>query len=256
VEVREGRHPWWAFSRYAAGHAYLFEKPKVLWQEIQFHSWFAIVTGAAIANNKVFFVPSDDLALLGVLCSPLMWWHFTRVLPHMKDEALSPAGFMMEGIHLTTGSAAQAQRLRDAVRRLLEVTQAVNEWRRVTVEAATKGFGLPEADERVLDWLSVSGEFFVTRSLRFAGVKQPTTKLKEELAAFHLKHRTRQVELLTRQLELEKQLAALVEDAYDLTPDERALLRATRPVRDPIDVLEAKIRGRSDGPAGPGENCS
>jgi hypothetical protein len=53
------------------------------------------------------------------------------------------------------------------------------------------------------------------------------------------------VELLTRQLGLEKKLAALVEDAYGLTPEERQLLRATRPVRDPLDVLEGRIRGQA-----------
>lgn len=42
---------------------------------------------------------------------------------------------------------------------------------------------------------------------------------------------------------MEKQLAVLVEDAYGLTPEERQLLRDTRPVRDPIDVLEAKLAG-------------
>jgi hypothetical protein len=35
-----------------------------------------------------------------------------------------------------------------------------------------------------------------------------------------------------------------VEDVYGLTPEERKLLRTTRPVRDPLDVLEAKIRGK------------
>jgi hypothetical protein len=36
------------------------------------------------------------------------------------------------------------------------------------------------------------------------------------------------------------------EDAYGLTPEERLLLRSTRPVRDPLDVLDAKIRGGSE----------
>ena len=54
------------------------------------------------------------------------------------------------------------------------------------------------------------------------------------------------MELLTRQLDLERKLAALVEDAYGLTPEERTLLRSTRPIRDPLDVLEAKIQGRVD----------
>jgi hypothetical protein len=38
----------------------------------------------------------------------------------------------------------------------------------------------------------------------------------------------------------------LVEDAYGLTAEERALLRATRRVRDPLDVQEAKTRGGID----------
>ena len=75
------------------------------------------------------------------------------------------------------------------------------------------------------------------------GIKRPNSKLAEDLTAFHQRHRSRQVELLKQQLDLERRLAALVEDAYGLTSEERALLRSTRPVRDPLDVLEAKIRG-------------
>ena len=44
-------------------------------------------------NNKTFFLSTDDLFLLAVLNSPLMWWHNWRYLPHMKDEALSPVAF-------------------------------------------------------------------------------------------------------------------------------------------------------------------
>ncbi len=55
--------------------------------------------------------------------------------------------------------------------------------------------------------------------------------------------RARRLELLSRQLGLEKKLGSLVEDAYGLTGEERALLRSTRPMRDPLDVLEAMIRG-------------
>jgi hypothetical protein len=63
------------------------------------------------------------------------------------------------------------------------------------------------------------------------------------LGKFQADSRTRQVELLSHQLELETKLAVSVEDAYGLTPEERVLLRSTRPIRDPLDVLEAKIRG-------------
>src|SRR5262249_55948999 len=114
------------------------------------------------------------------------------------------------------------------------------------IEAAGDRFSLPETDGRIVSWLSLPTDKFVSRFLKVVGVKQPTPKLKEEIAVFQQSHRTRQVELLTRQLRLERKLAYLVEDAYRLTPEERALLRSTRPVRDPLDVLEARIRGDSE----------
>jgi hypothetical protein len=43
------------------------------------------------------------------------------------------------------------------------------------------------------------------------------------------------------------EVATLVEVAYGLTAEERQLLRDTRPIRDPIDVLEAKIAGKAAG---------
>lgn len=45
---------------------------------------------------------------------------------------------------------------------------------------------------------------------------------------------------------LEGVLATLVEDIYALTPEERRLLRETRPVRDPLDVLDGLIAGRAE----------
>jgi hypothetical protein len=163
----------------------------------------------------------------------------------MKDEALSPAIFLMEQVRISTGSPAQGEAIRAAVVPLLQVADQVHAWEAETTSATQEQFSLPEADDRVVAWLTLPPDTFSSRLLKLAGVKRPTAKLLEEAAAFHGKCRSRQVELLTRQLELEKKLAVLVEDAYGLTPEERQLLRATRPVRDPLDVLEAKIRGQA-----------
>jgi hypothetical protein len=47
--------------------------------------------------------------------------------------------------------------------------------------------------------------------------------------------------LSEEQMRVEEELATLVEEVYELTAEERKLLRATRPVRDPIDVLKASL---------------
>ncbi len=237
----QGRYYWELRSCDYMGE---FDKPKIMWQEIQFHSWYCWENQRSVVNNKVFFLPTNDLALLGVLGSPLQWWHMTRVLPHMKDEALSPAAFMMEHVHITTGAAAQAEAIERKVKQLLDLADQVHALERQAVDVGQRRFSLRETDDRIVAWLSLPTDTFVARFLKLVGVKQPTPKLRDEIAAFQLEYRTRQIKLLTCQLDLERKLAGLVEDAYGLTSEDRELLRSTRPVRDPLDVLEGKIRGR------------
>jgi len=85
---------WWELRSCDSYGA--FEQPKILYQEIQFHPQYGFWDGPLYGNNKVFLLPTADPYLLGVLNSPLMWWHNWRYLPHMKDEALTPASFRVE----------------------------------------------------------------------------------------------------------------------------------------------------------------
>ncbi len=236
----QGRYYWELRS---CDYMQEFDKPKIIWQEIQFHSWYCWDDQGSIVNNKVFFVPTSDLALLGVLCSPLQWWHLTRVLPHMKDEALSPAAFLMENVRITTGSATQGGAIREVVTLLIELAATQKKFDAEVVSAACRMLDSPALDGKVVAWLLLTPEVFSNRMFKLAGQRTPNSKLAHDIVEFHQKQRSRQVEMLTRQLGLERKLATLVEDAYGLTPEERALLRSTRPVRDPLDVLEAKIRG-------------
>jgi hypothetical protein len=236
----KGRY-WWELR--SCDYMDLLARAKLLWQEIQYHSWFALDRSEAVINNKVFFVPSDDLALLAVLNSPLMWWELTRVLPHMKDEALSPAAFVMENIHICTGTPDQAKAIALAVQPLLDVRAQVHEWEEQTLAGARAALHLVEDDERLLDWLSLAPDAFVARMVKGVRGKGSASRSRETLTAFQQQARKEQINLLTRQLALERRLATLVEDAYALTSEERALLRQTRPVRDPLDVLAARIRG-------------
>lgn len=113
LEGRAGDQAWYELQG-SPGEEFvkLIEQPKIVYQEIQFHSWFALDTTGAAMNNKVFFIPRDDLYLLGVLASSTMWGYLTRTLPHMKDEALNPAGFLMEQIPI----ADAKQDIKDAIR--------------------------------------------------------------------------------------------------------------------------------------------
>jgi hypothetical protein len=40
-------------------------------------------------NNKAIVIPTDDLYLLAILSSRIVWWIVNRTFQHMKDEGLS-----------------------------------------------------------------------------------------------------------------------------------------------------------------------
>jgi hypothetical protein len=69
---KPGSYPWYEIQD-SVEYWRDFDKPKILYQEIQFHPCYAYDVSGMLANNKVFLLPTGDLYLLGVLNSPLMW---------------------------------------------------------------------------------------------------------------------------------------------------------------------------------------
>jgi len=76
------------------------------------------------------------------------------------------------------------------------------------------------------------------------GVKRIELQMLGQLERALSEDKARQSEKLKQQLNVELEIAGLVERAYSINDEERLVLRSTRPVRDPIDALEAKIHGR------------
>lgn len=66
-----------------------FDKPKILVQCIAYYSQFALDRDGHYINNKVIVIPTDDLYVLAILNSRIIWWMVNRTFQHMKDEGLS-----------------------------------------------------------------------------------------------------------------------------------------------------------------------
>ncbi|MBN1453196.1 MAG: Eco57I restriction-modification methylase domain-containing protein [Anaerolineales bacterium] len=130
----QGRY-WWELRSCAYYEA--FERPKIMYQEIQFHSAFGFDQSAVLSNNKVFLLPDADLYLLAVLNAPLMWWYNWRFLPHMKDEALNPAGVKMVDLPIAVPTDALRAQIEPAAERLIALSK---ESPSPTVEAEMQRF--------------------------------------------------------------------------------------------------------------------
>jgi hypothetical protein len=228
----QGEH-WWELRACAYWDA--FDRPKIMYQEIQFHPCYMLDTAGMLANNKVFFLPAADLYLLGVLNSPLMWWYNWRYLPHMKDEALSPAGFLLESLPIARPTSEQRNAVETAVRTLIELTAQQTAASRDVLDWLRVEFAIEKPSLKLQEVSALDAEALIAEVKKARGKKQPLTvagvkALKEEHARSIVPLQQQAAEARA----LERRVSDLVNEAYGLTAEETSLLWRTAPPRMPL----------------------
>jgi hypothetical protein len=231
-----GRY-WWELR--SCDYYERFELPKLMYQEIAFHSRFCLDDRGYYANNKTFLLPIGDLYLLAVLNSPVLWRVMWSDLPHMKDEAIAMQGFAFEGLPIRSPSASQREkterRSAEAVQLSANRQHLVDEffdWLRHKIGATR----LTQKLERYwqLDAATLVAE------VKRAGVKALTPAAQRRLLDQHARQVAELRPILAKIRQLEIELQHLVFDLYGLTHEDVQLLRSTAPPRDPLALVEGK----------------
>jgi hypothetical protein len=212
-----------------------FDRPKIYYQEIQFHPAYAYDADGLCGNNKTSFIVSGDLFLLGVLNSPLMWWHNWRYLPHMKDEALAPTGYLVVDLPIANPSDDVRGRTETAVARLIEITRLQQATRRQILDWLHVEYEVEKPTLKLQSPFDLDCDGLVAEVKKVRGKKKPLSaaalaNLRAEYTRTIAPARTLAAEALT----LENEVSKLVNEAYALTPEEVALLWQTAPPRMPI----------------------
>jgi hypothetical protein len=223
---------WWELRPCAYYEA--FERPKLVYQEIQYHPCYALDIGGMFGNNKTFLLPTDNVSLLAILNSPLMWWFNWRFMPHMKDEALTPVAFKMEELPVAQLKSGNDESVSLLVKSLIVAAQATR-----------------QANTSIVDWLRAEFNFDKPGALtaphtlevdQFVGTIRKALPKPRKLSAAEIA-RVRQEYTTTigparraaaDALALERRLSELVNAAYGLTPDEIKLMWDTAPPRMPF----------------------
>jgi len=213
----------------------LFEKSKIIYQEIQTHSAYCYDTDGYFANNKCFILPTADLYLLSVLNSPVMWWYDHRYFGHMINDAITPTGEKMVSLPIAPPTDAIRAEVEPATHRLIELTKTrrarihdVLNWLRVEFAVTTPGQKL-EAFAR-LDESAFVDEVKKRRpktpQLTPAGLRTLTSTFRDYAA---------QIAMLDAESDgLERRVSDLVNVAYGLSAAEIDLMWRTAPPRMPF----------------------
>jgi len=238
----KGRKPGsfkWYELQDAIDYYELFEKPKIVYQEIQFHSAYCFDDSNYFSNNKGFILPSDSLYVLGILNSPLMWWYNWRYLPHMKDEALNPAGYLVEQFPIAPPTDEIREQTEPKVQRLIDLTKTNQQFYRDVLDWMQSRFEIDKLGQKLERFANLSEDEFLTELRKRIPKKGKTTdplgvagqkEVKQLYNDYALPMQTRNREIL----QLEHQVSDLVNQAYGLTPEDLDLMWRTAPPRMPI----------------------
>jgi len=218
-----------------------FEESKIIYQDIQFHSWNALDTEGCYLNNTAYFLSTGNLYLLAVLNSPLLWWFSSRYLPHGKDEALRAFTFLIESLPISEPSSANRDKIEERATPLIELAKAFAEARAAFLQWVTHETGIAKIPTSLeTPWQRQPDEFLT--ELKKSGLKRATPATLQHLTKTFVREASALRTNRAEALRLERELDEFVLKAYKLTPDEVALLRQTAPPRSPITVLESELK--------------
>ena len=153
----------------------------------------------------------------------------------MKDEALSPVGFLMEELPIAEPTIAIREAAEKAVRRLIEITAQQQQTQRTLLDWLRMEYAIEKPGNKLQAMTELDSDTLVSEVKRIRGKKLPLTAagvqgLRDEY--------TRTLEparaLAAETLQLERTLNDLVNQAYALTPNEIDLIWKTAPPRMPI----------------------
>jgi hypothetical protein len=228
----KGRY-WWELR--SCSYWDEFAKPKIMYQEITWRPSWTFVEDGAVCNNTAYFLPTDDLWVLGVVNSPIAWWYAWRAAQHGKDEALRYFKDFVRDFPIPSPSAEQRVSAESHVRRLIAIQKSQHDTARTLLDWLKVEHAIEKPTQRLQGFVDLDSDGFVAEIKKIRGRKNPLSAA----AVKHLRDEfARSVEpaqaLAREAVEAEHAVSDLVNAAYGLTPAEIDLMWATAPPRMPI----------------------
>jgi TaqI-like C-terminal specificity domain len=234
---KKGTYAWYELQD-AVDYWQEFSKPKIIYKVIQFYASYAFDADGRLGNDKTFIIPTEDLSLLAILNSPLMWWFNWRHLTHLKDEALSPMGYKMERLPIAQFEPAAKETAARLVGQMITETRSVRSATTSMTDWLRHTLGINKPSRALLDFDAATPDAFVT-------AVQNAVPRRRRLTASDIAELKREYDATIEPAKasrrtifgLEQRVSDLVNAAYRLTAAEVALLWETAPPRMPFTPL-------------------
>ncbi|WP_254174179.1 Eco57I restriction-modification methylase domain-containing protein [Planktothrix pseudagardhii] len=237
LEKRASKQIWWQIE---ASPTYYqnFLDPKLIIQRIAFYPRIAFDDQSLFINDSALIIPSDNYWILGCLNSPANWYLSFRCLPHKKDEALAMDIPYVQNFPIAPLPNIMSVDYDFIVQRLIEITKINQTASNDVLTGLQIQYKVKKISRKLENFADLSFEELIEEVIK----QLPKSKSSDPLGVKGLKSireayheyvpaiQSRKQEALT----LEKRLSDLVNQAYQLTPEEIELMWKTAPPRMPF----------------------
>ena len=218
----------------------LFEQPKIIYQVIQTFPLYSFDNSGLYGNDKTFILPTSSLSLLSFLNSPLLWWYGNRIFTRMLSDSISPMGYLFETLPIVDTNQKTRLEMEELTSQLIELSKTNQQTYRDISDWLKSEQNIDKLGQKLEKFNQLTQEEFITE------IKKRKPKSEQALNVTALRavkdvYNEYTPIINARQIEaqkLEHRLSDLVNQAYQLTPEEIDLMWRTAPPRMPISVPE------------------
>ena len=119
---KPGAYRWYEIQDAVDYHA-VFDRPKILTQDLATHPRFCLDRSGAYPANTCYAWSTADPYVLGWLCSPLAWWVMHRTLQRGINDTLRMFTAQVATLPVAAPTPALRAEVEDVVGELLEVSE-------------------------------------------------------------------------------------------------------------------------------------
>ncbi len=228
LEKRATKQDWWELQQAQLAYQHLLEETTLVWPHFQSEAIFSVVENGDFINNKCFFLPVKDWALVALLNSKLEWAQLTGLARSKRGGYIEAEAQYVEQLPIPAFTGESRTRL-----------AALGE--ACTTAARTRWTIISAVRHRILDLApperrKLTGKLEDWHTLDFAGFLAEVKKalradipLKQrgEWEGYLAENRAL-VESLTATIETsERDIDRIVYDLFGLTADEITLLETS-----------------------------
>jgi type I restriction-modification system DNA methylase subunit len=205
----------WFETQDTIGYYKEFGKPKIMYQAFQVKPCFIYDDQGLFSNNSIWFIPSKNKALLGVLNSKMGWWLITKYCTQIQN------GYQLIWKYfgqIPVPEISKSPQLTTLVNEIISKTAELQKNERTFISLVKNKFEIEKPSKKLQHWPELEFSEFL-KELKKAKVQLSLSEAAEWMAYFN-EQKQKALELKSEINRIDHEIDQMVYELYGLTEEE------------------------------------